>query len=202
MVTVLVGRVIRYQADKSSKFLYDKAGRYNPDPDFISNPIPVWAICGPEIRKELLPGDVLFFTPKKANQPREWIESGRPYRCTGYMTGRKKEDRETVLKDLKLKLKFKRRYKRDLVRHQTKSTECCKRTDRIAKLFPQNFIYGYSVRSGRSKWLGRNGPSLVVLLKQCGMNRLAKQIQTGIYNPRLRKIPDKKVPQLLRLLKK
>jgi hypothetical protein len=162
--------------------------------------MPVWAICGPEIRQSLKHGDVLFFTPKKSYHPREWLKSGNLYPCTGYLTVLKKADSEKVLKDSKLTLTFRDRYRRDLKRHCTMDTECCRRSDRIAELFPKNFVYGYSLRSGRSKWLGRKGASLVVLLKKCGLNELAKSIQSGIYNPRLPEIPDEKVPLLLQLL--
>jgi hypothetical protein len=201
-VCTLVGRIIRYQADADHPLLYDDRGRrYNPDPDFASNRMPVWAICGPTIRCDLRRGDVLFFTPKKRKQPPEWRKSGGPYGCTGYLTVRDKRDRDEVLGDTRLTPTFRDRYRRDLDRHQKKDTDCCKRTDRTAKLFPENFIYGYQEKSGRSKWLGRNGPSLVVLLRKCGLNKLAKVMQMGIRNPNLPKIPDEKVPQLLRLLR-
>jgi hypothetical protein len=202
-VCILVGRIVRYAADVNHPLLYDDRGRrYNPDPDFSSNRMPVWAICGPDIRRDLRRGDVLFFTPKKSRQPREWNESGNGYQCTGYLTVLKKRDSNVVLSDRRLSLAFRDRYRRDLTRHQTKDTDCCKRTDRIAPLFAKNFVYGYRIRSGRSKWLGRNGPSLVLLLRRCGLHKLAKAMQTGIYNPNLPRIPDERVRQLMRLLRK
>ncbi len=192
----MAGRVIRYKADKHHPLLYDENDlHYNPDPDFTSNSMPVWAICGPEIRNLLRSGDVLFFTPKRSHQPKEWVVTGTQYRCTGVLTVLEVRDAEFVFNDSRLDSGFRSRYRKDLRRHEIGRVGSSKRMNRIRRLLPQNFIYG---DPSRSIWKGPSGPSLPPLVKRLGLGELAEKLQKGIYNQQLPTIPEEHLPRLLR----
>ncbi|MCX6653525.1 MAG: hypothetical protein NTY03_00230, partial [Candidatus Bathyarchaeota archaeon] len=65
----MVGILFKYDADPQDEWLKDKrdtkicAGFC--DPDFFTNPFPIWSICGPYVRNTLRRGDVVFFLPSK-----------------------------------------------------------------------------------------------------------------------------------------
>jgi len=62
----LTSALFKYKAKASNALLRDESpcGQIR-DPDFWSNPVPVWAVCGPYYRSHLAIGDIVFFIPQK-----------------------------------------------------------------------------------------------------------------------------------------
>ncbi len=59
--------LFKYNANPQSRELRDNADDQCGlvDPDFWTNEVPVWAMCGPYVRESLEPGDALVFVPHK-----------------------------------------------------------------------------------------------------------------------------------------
>ena len=66
------GVLFNYDADPCDPLMGDNQADSGADicgmmdPDFWTNEVPIWSICGPYVRQGLKKGDMIFFLPKKA----------------------------------------------------------------------------------------------------------------------------------------
>ena len=89
------GILFKYDANPYDPLLKDKRDDKECkgfiDPDFWSNPFPVWSICGPYARSSLTNGSVIFFLPTMSS----WKDAGiYDYICTGMLVVKKKVNKE------------------------------------------------------------------------------------------------------------
>jgi hypothetical protein len=173
--------LFKYDADPYDNDLRDKSPCCSlPDPDFWSNTVPVWALCGPYHRAKLEPGDMIFFVPKidairKAGL-RDYIFSGV------LVVGEKPSNVHEVARHRFLREGYVRHYRRDLRAHLEDDRK--RNRERTRSLRSTNFIVG---DKRRSFWLGRNGPNVKQVLKSLGLHRQLRRLATGRNNsiPRL-----------------
>jgi hypothetical protein len=173
--------LFKYDADPYDNDLRDKSPCCSlPDPDFWSNTVPVWALCGPYHRAKLEPGDMIFFIPKidairKAGL-KDHIFSGV------LVVGEKLLEVDEVARHRFLREDYTRHYRRDLRAHLEDDRK--RNRERTRSLRSTNFIVG---DKRHSFWLGRNGPNVRQVLKSLGLHRQLSKLGSGRNNsiPRL-----------------
>lgn len=173
--------LFKYDANPTSKDLRDKSPCCSiPDPDFWSNTVPVWALCGPYHRAKLEVGDTIFFIPKIDAIRKAGLKN---YIFSGVLVvGEKLSSVDEVARHRFLRESYVRRYRRDLRTHlKDDRNRKCERTRRLRST---NFIVG---DKRRSFWLGRNGPDVKQVLKSVDLHRQLSRLATGRNNsiPRL-----------------
>ena len=149
------GVLFKYDANPHSPELRDnRRGCGLPDPDFWSNEIPVWAICGPYVRQGLEPGDIVFFLPypRRVRQ----VDRGLPdFVCTGVLVvGDFIDDAAGVRSDRRLSRDYRRKYFSDLRGHLRDDRERAPRTESVRG---KKIVLG---DRRRSKWLCGDGTAL------------------------------------------
>lgn len=151
------GFLFKYQADTSDSYLRDQ-GPHISDPDFWSNSMPVWSVCGVYFRKRLEPGDVLFFMPKKRSYPLGMS----PYRFTGFLTCSEKSDSRSLRSLRGISADFARLYRISLGEHLALDKPKTK------KIRPFNIVIG--AKDGESsRWFGDGSIPVQPLLKETGL---------------------------------
>jgi hypothetical protein len=152
------GFLFKYQAVPIDDFLRDK-GPHISDPDFWSNSMPVWAVCGVYFRKGLEPDDVLFFMPQKRTYP----DGMPPYRFTGFFTCSKKIE-GVSLRSLKgISANYAKRYRISLDEHLAGDK---KRTKEIRAT---NVVVG-KADYALSRWFGDQPIGAQQLLRDLGLS--------------------------------
>lgn len=173
--------LFKYDANPRSKDLSDRSPCCSiPDPDFWSNTVPVWALCGPYHRAKLEPGDMIFFIPKIDAIRKAGLKY---YIFSGVLVvGEKLSNTDEIARCRLLREGYVRRYSRDLRVHLKDDRK--RKCERTRSLRSANFIVG---DKRRSFWLGRNGPNVRRVLKSLGLYRQLRRLDTGRNNsiPRL-----------------
>ena len=135
------------------------------DPDFWTNTVPVWSICGPYVRQSLSNGDVLFFLPKKASIDQTDL---RDYSCTGVLiVGEILPNSTAESEKPELTTDYKEAYLIDLENHIRQDKP---RTQRIR---------GYKIIKGdpdKSKWFGQNRVFLRDILSSMNYEYLSNSL--------------------------
>jgi len=163
LVITLKGVMFKYDADPRDTLMRDNQADCGADicgmmdPDFWTNTVPIWSICGPYVRQNLSNGDVLFYLPKKASIDQTNLSD---YICTGVLVvGEILPNSQSVIEDPDLTNDYKEAYLIDLENHLRQDKPRTKR------------IRGYKIIKGapdRSRWFGKNRLYLRDLLS--GMN--------------------------------
>lgn len=151
------GFLFKYQAEPLDAFLRDR-GPHISDPDFWSNTMPIWAVCGVYFRKGLKPGDVLFFIPQKRSYPHEMP----PYRFTGFLTCSKKTDGGFLRSLEGISTDFVKRYQVSLDEHLAVDKPKTK------EIRPDNIVIG-TRDSKSSRWFGDQSIPAQQLLREMGL---------------------------------
>jgi hypothetical protein len=175
------GVLFKYDADPNDPELRDNQSACSSticgirDPDFLSNEVPVWGICGPHVRQNLKKGDMLFFMLKKWS----WEKAGlKDYICTGIIVVDKiLPSIESVLVSDLLSYSYKKEWKNDLDSHLRKDKPSTK------KIRGNNFIIG---DQEQSIWLGRHENYIRESLKKAG------------FKTHIKKLSQRKIPYLRR----
>lgn len=154
--------LFKYDANPNYRDLRDGADNRCGlvDPDFRSNGVPIWAVCGPYVRQRLQVGDILFFLPHK----RRIVEAGlKPrYICTGVLVvSHTIDDSDQLIADSRINERYKRKYLESLRSHVSHDKQ---RTGNIRRL---KIILG---SRDKSKWLGREGPVMEVVYGRLGLD--------------------------------
>jgi hypothetical protein len=179
------GFLFKYQAVPTDDFLRDK-GPHISDPDFWSNSMPVWAVCGVYFRKGLEPDDVLFFMPQKHCYP----QRTSPYRFTGFLTCSEKTDNSSLKSLEGISADFARRYKRSLNEHLALDKPKTK------KIRSVNVVIG-TRDSESSRWFGDHSIPVQPLLRQMGLKG-----QLAALEGRSNNIPPLDGTQSVKLMRK
>ncbi|MHB1908336.1 MAG: hypothetical protein ACYCQJ_05620 [Nitrososphaerales archaeon] len=163
--------LFKYGADPNDPLLRDDRGEWSwcglRDPDFWMNKVPVWAVCGPYVRKNLHPGDMVFFIPqlsriRKAHLGHtDYIISG--VLVVSDLIG----DSKAVVKDKRLTDTYRRYYMKDLKGHLEKVDK----GNRTSRIRGSNFVVGAATNetSFRSEWFGRKGSIAKEIVKKYGL---------------------------------
>lgn len=155
------GLFFKYKADPHNELMKDTADcEICPivDPDFWTNEIPVWGVCGPYFRSSLTEGDKVFFIPRKDSLQKAGLND---YICTGILVvGQIIPDSNQVMNNEILTDEYKQNYLTDLKAHLKRDKP------RTKKIRPRNFIIGDRFES---PWFGKNENYLKPLLKQLGI---------------------------------
>jgi hypothetical protein len=151
------GFLFKYQAALTDDFLRDK-GPHISDPDFWSNSMPVWAVCGVYFRKGLEPDDVLFFIPQKRSYP----QGMSPYHFTGFLTCSMKTDGRSLRSLGGISVDFAGRYQISLDEHLALDKPKTK------KIRASNVVIG-TKDSESSRWFGDHSIPVQPLLREAGL---------------------------------
>ena len=148
------GVLFKYTADPTNELLKDNRDfdvcKGFSDPDFWTNPFPVWSICGPYIRQSLSGSDVVFFLPSKAS----YLQAGyTDYLCSGVLVVDKVVSKDTFLTMAEVSDLYKRDYKKNLDAHINRSEEA----PRTRRIRDKNIVIG---DIEKSRWFGKNDLSL------------------------------------------
>lgn len=151
------GFLFKYQAETLDAYLRDR-GPHISDPDFWSNSMPVWAVCGVYFRKRLEPDDVLFFMPQKHSYP----QGMSPYRFTGFLTCSEKSDSSSLRYLEGISADFARRYQVSLDEHLALDKP------KTQKIRPINVVIG-AKHDKSSRWFGDHSIPVQPLLRETGL---------------------------------
>jgi hypothetical protein len=179
------GFLFKYQADTSDRFLRDK-GPYISDPDFWSNSVAVWAVCGVYFRKGLKPGDVLFFMPQKRTYP----QGMSPYRFTGFLTCSKKIDGSSLRFFSRISANYAKRYRTSLAEHLALDRPATK------KIRPANVVIG-TASNQTSRWFGDQPIPAQPLMEETSLEE-----QLAALGMRNNNIPPLNEAQAVKLLRR
>ena len=179
------GFLFKYRAVPTDDFLRDK-GPHISDPDFWSNSMPVWAVCGVYFRKGLKPDDVLFFMPQKRTYP----EAMTPYRFTGFLTCSKKIEGASLRSLRGISANYVKRYKVSLGQHLDGDKE------RTKKIRASNVVVG-KANHKLSRWFGNEPVHAQPLLRELGLTG-----QLAMLGKRNNNIPSLDEDQAVELRKK
>ena len=151
------GVLFKYDADPTDSLMRDHQAICGAsicgmmDPDFWTNQVPVWGICGPYVRQKLKLGDILFYLPKIGSLQKAGLNE---YICTGILAVQTLlKNSDSVIVDSQLTENYKKEYIEDLENHLRQDKQKTK------QIRGKNFVKG---NSEESYWLGRNS----ILLKQ------------------------------------
>jgi len=165
------GVMFKYDADPNDPELKDNQSACSGkncgirDPDFWSNDVPVWGICGPYVRTSLEKGDILFFLPKKWSWKKADLQD---YICAGILVvNRVLPNVESVLNCNLLTDSYKREWKNDLNAHLRNDKP------RTKNIRGKKFIIG---NPKSSIWIGRHENYLKDTLTRTGLGPFTSKI--------------------------
>ena len=145
------GTLFKYDADPEDNLLRDKRDidicEGFVDPDFWSNPFPVWSICGPTVRQTIRRGDIVFFLPKKDSYE---LAGYKDYLCSGILVVERVVAKNIFLSMPELNELYKQNYLANLGKHVERDWKDAFSTSRVRG---DNIVIG---KVGVSKWFGKN----------------------------------------------